>query len=351
MQIDVLAQTPSGSGSPVTLSASSDVLTTGSPLSTGLPDVLGLVLFPNVTLPFGRATRLTLGSGTEEVSITVSVPATLSPAVRVRSVGASSGGPRRIELSATESFAPTGGTLGYLWTLISKPDWAQPFSAQGPSVAYDARRAGTYVFSVTVTVDGGRAVTQQIAVTVADARPVANAGADARFVLQRPGAGGSPTATVLALDGTASRSPNGNALAYFWALLKGPDGLATSDAVEILSPASARPGVQFSGATRTGTSDGPLEAVGTYVFRLTVSELQRAGSTSYTFTSVQLPASLADGDLIEVRIVDGTGKAVDGEAVVRCCSTGPSPSASPPRPGPRSSGRGRSSSRPECPGR
>jgi poly(3-hydroxybutyrate) depolymerase len=159
------------------------------------------------------------------------------------------------------SGADADGTIAsYAWTQLSGPVTASITSATiaKPAVS-KLTTAGTYVFKLTVTDNKGATATAQVSVIVAASEspssgnkaPVANAGADVTITQPR----NSSDAT-----GAASTDSDGSIASYKWTQVSGPS------TASIVKP------------TAVATDLNQLTTVGTYVFRLTVTD--NAGATS-----------------------------------------------------------------------
>ncbi|MDF2187501.1 PKD domain-containing protein [Paraflavitalea sp. CAU 1676] len=156
-------------------------------------------------------------------------------------------------LNGLGSTDPNGNNTiaSYKWTWVSGPSQYTLADANAGSTALSNLVAGTYVFSLTVTDNGGLSHSDQIQVIVNPAppvnqAPVANAGTDIFITL--------PTNNTT-LNGSASSDPDGNntIATYKWAQLNGP--------------------AQFTLANANAASTGLSNLVeGTYTFELTVTD-------------------------------------------------------------------------------
>ena len=131
--------------------------------------------------------------------------------------------------------ASGGGSItGYAWTQVSGPNTATIGSASSASTTVSGMVAGTYVFSLKVTDDGGLSGSATVSVIVNPATvppppvnqpPVANAGPDQHLT----------GATSADLDGSASYDPDGTIVSYSWMMYSGAAG------VSILNANTAKP--------------------------------------------------------------------------------------------------------------
>ena len=143
---------------------------------------------------------------------------------------------------------PDGTISSYQWTQQSGPSTATMTAATTTTMNVSALVAGTYVFRLKVTDNGGLSGTDDVTVTVTgtistNTPPTANAGADKTITL--------PTNTV-SLTGSGTDA-GGSISSYAWTQQSGP-----------------------STATLTGAASTALTAsglvAGTYVFRLKVTD-------------------------------------------------------------------------------
>ena len=147
--------------------------------------------------------------------------------------------------SASVGFNDT--TIGYSWTIISKPSGsAAVLSNAGvarPTFIVDL--PGNYVIELICSDASGSSAPSRVTVSVTAAKPVANAGQDQRVTV----------GDVVTLDGSKSSDLNGLSLEYIWSLDSRPSG---SNAV-LINANSVSP---------TFTVDRP----GSYVARLIVRD-------------------------------------------------------------------------------
>ncbi len=202
----------------------------------------------------GLLLPITAGAtGTDDVSIIVNSapPANVAPT-------ANAGANQTITLptssvTLTGSGTDTDGSIAsYAWTKVSGPAGGAIGSPATASTGITGMTtAGTYVFRLTVTDNGGATGTDDVSVVVNSApapapnqAPTANAGADQTLTL--------PTSSTT-LNGSGT-DPDGTIYTYTWTKVSGPAGGA------IGSPTMASTGI--SGMTTAGT----------YVYRLTVTD-------------------------------------------------------------------------------
>ena len=148
-------------------------------------------------------------------------------------------------LDGSASYDPDGTIVSYAWAKISGPAGGTIASPAAAKTVINGLVAGTYVYELTVTDNGGLTGKAQVTITVnaANQPPVANAGSNQAITL--------PVSTA-SLDGSASSTPTGTITAYSWAKISGPAGGA------IATPNAAKTNV--SGLV-----------AGSYVYELTVT--------------------------------------------------------------------------------
>ncbi|MDF2189677.1 PA14 domain-containing protein [Paraflavitalea sp. CAU 1676] len=150
-------------------------------------------------------------------------------------------------LNGTASKDTDGSIATYLWTKVSGPTQFTITNPSSATTALTSLAAGSYVFRLKVTDDKGASHEDDVTVTVNAAgnqSPVANAGTDIVITL--------PTSSTT-LNGSASKDPDGNLVAYAWTKISGPTQFT------IASPAAVT------------TALNNLVA-GVYVFRLKVTD-------------------------------------------------------------------------------
>ncbi|MBN8688851.1 MAG: DUF4990 domain-containing protein [Chitinophagales bacterium] len=193
---------------------------------------------------------------------------------------------------------PDGVIATYLWTKISGP---ASYTIGNPSQAQTSisnLAQGTYVFSLTVTDNGGATGIDYITIVVnagANQLPSANAGADQVITL--------PVNTVT-LTGSGT-DPDGSIVSYQWSKISGPATFS------ILSPAQS--GTQINSLVQ-----------GTYVFRLIVTD--NSGATADAFVTItvnaapnQLPVANAGTDqtiILPVNTVSLSGSGTDPDGSI-----------------------------------
>ena len=150
-------------------------------------------------------------------------------------------------------------------------------------------RAGTYSFSLTVTVDGQVSTADSITITVLNADntvPVADAGPDLGF----------PLDAIIFLDGSASHDDDGDSLSFLWRLTVGIGTVTLLDSTAVQTSFTA---------TDTGN----------YVFRLLVSDYLATASDEVVIRLSPgdniRPIAVAGRDTV---ITVGTALALDGSA-------------------------------------
>jgi poly(3-hydroxybutyrate) depolymerase len=153
-------------------------------------------------------------------------------------------------LNGSGSSDPNGNATikSYMWAWVSGPAkyaFGNPYAA---STSLTGLSAGTYVFELTVTDNGGLSSKDQVTVVVnakPNAAPAANAGSDITITLP---------ANSVTLNGAGSTDPDGNnTISYAWAKVSGLDDFT------MINMGTSTPKVVNLSA-------------GTYVFELTVTD-------------------------------------------------------------------------------
>ena len=226
--------------------------------------------------------QLTVSDGSSQSRDSVTVTITPSNQAPIANAGPDSSGftGAPIALSGAGSSDPDGSISLYQWTQTAGPTVVLS-GATSAAPQFTPSQAGVYGFTLTVTDNGGLTATDSVQVIV-QAKPVANAGADATVL----------TGATVTLDGSGSSDADGSITRYAWTQAAGPS-------VAITNAGSAK-------ATFKPT------AAGTYGFTLTVTDNDgNSASDTLTITVVAAPvanagsdATVAAGSLVTL---DGSG--------------------------------------------
>lgn len=160
-----------------------------------------------------------------------------------------------VTLDASASIDANGDPLTYKWAFKSRPSGsaAALSSVTDAKPTFMADVAGTYV--VTLIVNDGKVdstpVDVTITATVANAAPVANAGADQNV----------KNGTLVNLDGSASSDANGDALTYQWTIDARPSGSAATLSSATVARPTLIPDVAGNYVLSLIVSDGSLRSV------------------------------------------------------------------------------------------
>lgn len=152
---------------------------------------------------------------------------------------------------------PLGQPLTYSWRVVSSPAQTALDTPGLASTTLIVRRAGEYVFEVTVS-NGTRQATDTVTITVRNIAPVADAGSATRTARAED---------ALTLDARASTDANGDVLSYLWERVSGPESAfegTTTDALTVIIPATSGELV-----VRLTVSDGTLSSTTTVSIRVT----------------------------------------------------------------------------------
>lgn len=274
-------------GTAVTLDASASTVGAGNNLGYTWTLTLkpagstALLLAPNTAKPSFVADKagtyvfsLVVNDGkTDSSAAAVTVTVSNANAAPVANAGAGQSvvANSLVTLDGQGSHDANGDPLTYAWTLTSKPNNSMAVLAGATSArpTFTADVAGVYIASLKVN-DGkvdSAPVTVGIMAATANARPVANAGANQEAIV----------GNQVTLDGTASQDADGDPLMYSWTLTSKP---AASTAA-LTSPSSPRPAF---------TPD----VVGNYVATLEVRDALSYSTPTYVTINVVNPTVSTD---------------------------------------------------------
>lgn len=120
-------------------------------------------------------------------------------------------------LDGSGSYDPDGDNLSYQWAFVSAPADSSTYLVNDARVdpSFYADAEGTYVVSLTVG-DGLLSASDEVSIEVSapNGAPIAAAGPDQAVT----------TGTTVALDGSSSWDPDGDALNYTWTMVTVPSG-------------------------------------------------------------------------------------------------------------------------------
>lgn len=154
-----------------------------------------------------------------------------------------------IVLDGSGSADPDGNLVGYSWRMVSGPSTTSIANPNSPQTTVTNLVAGTYIFELTVTDDKGAFTKDSVqvkAVIAENKLPIANAGADHTITV-------SGNNSVIVLDGSGSRDPDGILAIFNWRMLSGPN-----------NPSIVNPNTAQTTVTNL--------VAGTYLFELTVTD-------------------------------------------------------------------------------
>jgi Polysaccharide lyase/K319L-like, PKD domain/Secretion system C-terminal sorting domain len=167
-----------------------------------------------------------------------------------------------LTLDGSASYDPFGTITQYNWTQVSGPS-VTINNADSIQATINNLSIGTYQFKLTVTDSAGANSSADVTITVVDSSanqsPIANAGRNAIITLP---------VNSITLNGSRSYSPGGTITQYSWAEVNGP-GTAN---------------ISSGNSSRAIASN---LVVGTYQFRLTVTNNNNLSDTASVFVTVQ----------------------------------------------------------------
>ena len=230
---------------------------------------------------------LTVSDGTLNSTDTVSITTVNSAPSANAGAGQSVNVGSTVTLDGSGSSDPDGDAITYSWSISSIPtnSTATLTNPTSANPTFVADKAGTYMVSLTVSDNGGLTNTATVTITTINRAPVANAGAAPLVYV-----GGT-----VALDGSGSSDPDGDAITYSWSMNSKP----TDSAATLTNPTTANP---------TFTAD----KAGTYEVSLTVSDggLSDTATVSVTTSNSGPVASAGPAQTVYVGntvTLDGSG--------------------------------------------
>lgn len=266
---------PSGSNPSIT-SASSAITVIGAHTSGRDTLEQGTTVVRLTVTDNGGATS------TQDINIVVNAAANFSPVANAGPDVAVTL-PGIATLLGNNSRDPDGTISTYAWSQISGPNTATIETGSSANTSILNAIAGTYVFRLTVTDNSGATATDDVTVTVnprVNIPPIARAGGDTTIMI--------PTTSVT-LNGSGSTDPDSSAaVTFLWTQTTGPINATIS------SPTTATP--TLSALT-----------VGTYTFKLTVTDVDGAQSSDVVVVTV-VPATVPILKISRITVVFRNGQ-------------------------------------------
>jgi len=133
-----------------------------------------------------------------------------------------------VTLDASASSDPNNANLDYNWLApdgitLSNPNAIQPTY----TVAANTKAGLLFIFKLVVTNNQGGSDSDEVAITILNTAPIANAGPNQASIL----------GSSVAFDGSASSDVNGDALGFSWSVLTSPNGSSAT----LVNPNSDKP--------------------------------------------------------------------------------------------------------------
>ena len=196
--------------------------------------------------------------------------------------------PTVVMLDGAASYDPNGDPLSYKWAQTAGPTVSLEASFPlDPGASFLGTRQGLYCFRLVVNDGKVDSLPDDVAVTVLNVAPTADAGFD-----QVVDAG-----SVVQLDGSGSRDPNEDALTYAWSQTGGPPVLLQAGGGGLASFCPSQSGLCVF---RLVVSDGELDSAADEV-EVVVNAVNRIPTAD---------AGLDQNGLVEQQLVlDGSGSA------------------------------------------
>ena len=193
-----------------------------------------------------------------------------------------------ITLDGSRSSDVDGDPLTFRWSLLARPPGSTAVLTDANSVhpGFTADLPGTYVAQLIVNDGTADSAPASVTLTTANAAPIANAGPDQTV----------PLGSLLTLDGSASRDPEGALLSYTWSLIGKPPGSSAS----LTGSHTVNPGF---------AADRP----GNYIAQLIVSDGQLASAPDTVTLSTANSRPVADAGTPQ-SVAAGTPVSLDGSA-------------------------------------
>jgi hypothetical protein len=187
-----------------------------------------------------------------------------------------------VTLNGSASSDANGDPLTYSWTLTSKPTSSTATLASATSAAptFTTDLAGSYVATLVVNDSKINSTASTITVTasVANAAPVANAGA-----AQNVTAG-----TLVTLNGSASSDANGDPLTYSWTLTSKPIGSAATLTGATTVQPSFTPDISGYYWVWLTVNDGKVNSAASVVSIFVTVAASAASTTSYNVSATRI---------------------------------------------------------------
>jgi hypothetical protein len=187
-----------------------------------------------------------------------------------------------VTLDGSGSTSGTPGLITYQWALTSKPTGSAATLAGATTArpTFTADVAGTYDARLVVQEGGASSAPDSVRITcgTGNLAPIADAGADRT----------EPVGSLVTLDGTGSRDPNGTPITYAWRVVTQPAGsqavlLNATGATPLFTPHVAGP-YTFALTVKDGTLTSPPDEVTITVTTANCPPIANAGADQQVTT-------------------------------------------------------------------
>jgi len=193
-------------------------------------------------------------------------------------------------LNSWGSYSPNGSITSYAWTQESGPNTAAMANGNSPTPTVSSLISGTYKFKLTVKDNVGATAFDYTYVIVSSPSPTPS------LPVAVAGQPQTITGTRALLNSWGSYSPNGNITSYNWLQVSGPNTATMDYSI-------------YASSTLTNL------IVGTYTFKLTVTDV--TGATASATTTITVTSTVAGASITATSAQTDQVAGLNGMAVTK----------------------------------